>query len=193
MAAKLPNAPSAEDSQAYTMTAASLGARASRRSGQVKVGVAWLLAVLLACIGAPAGADQRIGAGGLVSQGNNNVDLSCTDLIIAGTLNVNQATYVNVRNVNILAGGVLNGGSGSITYSGSFVVDPGGQYNQQSAAVQRNPFCLGISFGADPVSIPALGNTALIVLAALLLWLASLILGEKGVLRHRGKMKGADK
>ena len=154
--------------------------------------VAWLMAMLLSCIGTPAGADQVIAAGGLVSLGGGRIDLACTDLIVGGTLNVDQGTYINIRDVHILAGGVLNGGSGSITYAGSFSVDPGGQYNQQSAVVQRNPVCLGVFFGADPVQVPTLGNTALIALAALLLWLGSLVLGEKGMLRRRVKMREAD-
>jgi hypothetical protein len=173
------------------MTEASLGARDARRSSTLRVGAAWLLAVLLSGIGAPAGADQVVGSGGVFALGGGRVDLSCTDLIVAGTLNLNQGTYVNVRNVNVLPGGTFNGGSGAITYSGALVVSPGGLFLPQAAQVTHNPLCLGQLYSSVP--IPTLWDGALLALAVLVLWLANLYLGEKGVLRHRGQTKGQGK
>jgi hypothetical protein len=173
------------------MTAASLDARAARRSGTLRAGTAWLLAALLSGIGAPAGADQIIGSGGVVSIAGGRVDLSCTDLVVAGTLNLNQGTYTNVRDVKVLAGGALYGGSGALTYAGTLVVSPGGVFQPQSAKIQHNPVCLGQMYTGEPV--PTLRDGALLALAALMLWLASLYLGEKGVLRQRCKTKGQGK
>lgn len=150
----------------------------------------WSIA-LLSCIGTTAIADQRVGAGGLVSDGNATFDLACTDLIVGGTLNVNQANYFNVRNVEIQSGGTLNGGSGTINFSGSFQVDPGSSYNPESLLVQRDDACAIPGSNAAP--IPALSDAMLIALAGLLLWCASLVLGKKGVLRHESQSKGAGK
>ena len=175
------------------MTAASPDARAARRSGTLRVGGAWLLAMLLFGTGAPAGADQIIGGGAVVSLDNGWVDLSCTDLVVAGTLNLNQGTYVNVHDVIIPAGGALYGGSGAITFSGKVTTMPGGLYVRQSAHVHRNPMCLGVFYDGDEMPIPTLGNSALIALAALMLWLAGLFLGEGGYDDIGAKKKGQRK
>lgn len=87
------------------------------------------LALLLGCLAPlPVLAVFEIPAGTSVSTGGGLFDLACADLRIAGTLNLDNGQFINVRAVNILAGGVINGGGGGVmsvagnwSNSGSFV------------------------------------------------------------------------
>jgi hypothetical protein len=78
-----------------------------------------------------AQADYIVAAGGTTNLGSGVVDLACTDLIVAGTLQIASGTMQNVRNVTIQGGGTIDGGSGVIQLggnwnnSGSFVAAAG--------------------------------------------------------------------
>jgi hypothetical protein len=78
-----------------------------------------------------AQADYIVAAGGTTNLGSGVVDLACTDLIVAGTLQIASGTMQNVRNVTIQSGGTIDGGSGVIqlggnwTNSGSFAASTG--------------------------------------------------------------------
>ncbi|MEP7359676.1 MAG: hypothetical protein ABI847_20660 [Anaerolineales bacterium] len=151
--------------------------------------MAWLATALMGCIAVPAQADERIGSGGMSFINNGTVNLSCTDLFVTGTLNLNQGTYFNVRNVSVLAGGVLNGGTGSLTYSGTFTVAPGGQFNRQQIVLGVNAVCAA----APPIPfahpVPTLATPMLFALAALMLWLANLAIGNLGVRKRPESQK----
>jgi len=80
-----------------------------------------LLALVCAClVAASAHADLTVPAGGQLSLGPGSVDLACTDLVVAGTLQVNGGVLKNVRNVSIQSAGILNGGTGLIEVAGNW-------------------------------------------------------------------------
>lgn len=145
---------------------------------------AWAVTVLLGCMAMPAQADHRIGAGGVVSLSNATTSLGCTDLVVAGTLNFQQGIYLAVRNVSVLPGGVINGGTGALTLSGTVSVDPAGQFNAQQLVLVQNASACGTAVAAAPLVIPTLGNSLLFTLAALLLWLAHRRLRNENALRR---------
>jgi hypothetical protein len=166
--------------------------RAFLLSARVAPWVALSTAVVLGCTAVPASADQRIGSGGFVPVANGTVNLGCTDLVVAGTLDIDQGTYFNVRNVHVLAGGVLNGGAGSLTLSGSLSVDSGGQFNRQQLALQTDTACgKAAPVTDDALAVPTLANAMLAALAALLLLLAQRTLNKRGAVWHRRQLRGA--
>jgi len=89
---------------------------------------AWAFAFLAA---GTAHADLIVGAGSTTTLGSGVVDLACTDLIVAGTLQIASGSIHNARNVTIQPGGTIDGGSGLIqlggnwTDNGSFVANTG--------------------------------------------------------------------
>lgn len=87
----------------------------------------WLYAIAVtACLLFAAGAHSAITvpAGGTLSLVGGAMDLGCTDITVAGNLQVGSAPITNVHNVTIQAGaspdGTLDGGSGSITLAGNW-------------------------------------------------------------------------
>jgi hypothetical protein len=76
-------------------------------------------------------ADYTVPAGGTTNLANGVLDLACTDLVVAGNFQVASGTVQNVRNITILGGGTLDGGSGVIqlggnwTDNGSFIAGTG--------------------------------------------------------------------
>lgn len=84
-------------------------------------------------------------AGGTVSLAGGSIDLGCTDVTVAGNLQVGSALITTVRNVTIQAGappdGTLDGGSGSITLAGNW--SNSGTFNSGSSSVffVDNPGC----------------------------------------------------
>ena len=86
-------------------------------------------ALLLGCLAPlPALAAFEVPAGTTVSTGGGLFDLACADLRVAGTVNLDNGQFINVRAVNILAGGVINGSGGGVisvagnwSNSGSFI------------------------------------------------------------------------
>ena len=154
--------------------------------------LAWAMAAVLGCAVLPASADERVGAGGFIPVADGTVNLGCTDLVVAGKLNIDQGTYFNVRNVHVLAGGVLNGGSGSLTLSGGFSVDSGGQFNRQQLALQTSTACgKVVPVANDALPVPTLANAMLAVLVALLLLIAQRTLDNRGAVPRRGNSWGA--
>lgn len=132
----------------------------------------WALLLLLAlCLVAPATrADQLIPAGGTTIVSNGLFDLACTNLSVAGVLDTGSGIYVNVRNVTVAPSGVIQGG-GSIHYSGTLSI-AGTVQPSVSLIVSpsSDPACSG---PARPEVVPTLANSMIVVLALLLLWLAS--------------------
>ncbi|MGA7296375.1 MAG: hypothetical protein WBW92_02540 [Rhodanobacteraceae bacterium] len=61
------------------------------------------------------------------------MDLGCTDMSVAGSLQVDSATISAVHNVAIQAGGTLDGGSGSITMAGNW--SDGGTFIPSTSSV----------------------------------------------------------
>ncbi|MEO6928120.1 MAG: hypothetical protein ABI190_03050 [Casimicrobiaceae bacterium] len=143
---------------------------------------------LLAC--GTALADQRVGSGSVSSMANGHFDLACTNIVVAGTLDVDQGTYVGVGNVHVLAGGILNGGSGSIALAGTFIVDAGGQFNRQGLTLQGDSLCVRAASIAAPV--PALQMRSLPILAGLLMAAAWLRLRNLRAPRRRFTSNGTD-
>ncbi len=93
---------------------------------------AWLLLFVCGVLAAHvARADLIVPGGSLVSLGPGVIDLACTDVIVAGTLQINSGQLKNVRSVTISAGGAIDGGSGLIevggnwTNAGSFLAGSG--------------------------------------------------------------------
>jgi hypothetical protein len=87
----------------------------------------WLRAMAVpACLLLATGAYGTItvGAGGSLSLAGGAMDLGCTDMTVAGNLQVGSAPITSVHNVTIQAGtspdGTLDGGSGSITLAGNW-------------------------------------------------------------------------
>jgi hypothetical protein len=142
------------------------------------------LALLLASLAAVsvAHANVVIPAEGSIALDAGKIEAACTDLIVAGTLNLDSGAIVNLRDVIVQPGGVLNGNTGSIVLSRNFTVLPGGQYNADRSTVTRDTTCGPGSLPA-PIPTPALGNGMLMVLSAALATLTILLTGG---IRRRG-------
>jgi hypothetical protein len=67
-----------------------------------------------------ARADLVVPANGVYTTNGGQTDLACTDVIVAGTLQVNSGGLVNVRHLTIQPGGVIDGGSGTIQLGGNW-------------------------------------------------------------------------
>ena len=82
------------------------------------------LAVVFALTGlvmsSPARADIGVEAGTTLGTGGGEIDLACSDLSVAGTVNVEAGSFVNVRNINILPGGSITGDTGTIAVAGNW-------------------------------------------------------------------------
>jgi hypothetical protein len=117
-----------------------------------------------------ARADVIIPSTGVVRLDSGGVDAACTDLIVAGTLDLDAGALVNLRDVIVQPGGVLNGGSGSITLSRNFTVLPGGTYNAERSTLRYDRNC---GPGAPVTPVPTLGSGPLIALGAALALLAA--------------------
>lgn len=138
------------------------------RKHRAQISKCALGALLLGLVG-NAQADHRIGAGGEVSLAGGTIALGCTDLVIAGTLNFDSGTYRAVRNVTVLAGGVLHGGTGTLRLSGSFTVAPGGLYDPQQLSVMPAAECGAVAPApVQPMLVPTLNDVLLAALALLL-------------------------
>jgi len=152
------------------------------------------MALLLGALAAPpaALADVIVPVTGFIGLAGGGINAACTDLIIAGTLNLDSGAIVNLRDVIVQPGGILNGGSGSITLSRNFTVLPGGAYNVERSSLQYDTNCgpgAPVAPVAPLVPIPTLGSGMLLSLSALLALLAAFLLG--GVKRQRETIKGS--
>ncbi len=130
--------------------------------------VACLLALLTAAPSALA--DIIIPAGGQTLVDAGQLQVSCTNLIVNGTLNTGTGTANNVGALNVGASGVISG-SGTIHYvslSSSGSIAP-------TVTLVQHQYC-----GGPPVvaqrPVPTVETPILIVLAAVLLGLAGLAL-----------------
>ena len=88
---------------------------------------------------APARADLIVPANSVYSTAAGQTDMACTDVVVAGTLNVNSGGLVNVRHVTIQAGGVIDGGSGAIQLGGNW--SNGGTFTPGTSTVRFNDLC----------------------------------------------------
>jgi hypothetical protein len=97
--------------------------------------------VVLACafLAGTAQADLTIPAGSVTSLGSGTMDLACTDVVVAGTLQVNTGSIKNVRNLSIQAGGILNGGSGLVEVGGNWT--NGGSFVPGTGTVNFRDLC----------------------------------------------------
>src|SRR5512139_3100673 len=59
------------------------------------------IVLCLLALAPPARADLIVPANGVVDLAGGTVDLACTDLVVAGTLQVGGGAIVNARNVTI--------------------------------------------------------------------------------------------
>jgi hypothetical protein len=89
-------------------------------SPRATAGISALLVASSLLLTSVARADLLVPAGGSVSLAAGTLDLGCSDIVIGGTLQVNSGTVINVRNVTIQAGGVIDGGVGTITLAGNW-------------------------------------------------------------------------
>ena len=101
-------------------------------------------------LAAVARADLIVPANSQTDLNSGIVDLSCTDVVVAGTLNVSAGALKNVRNLTIQSGGIINGGSGAIEVNGNW--SNGGSFVAGTSAVNFRELC-----GAGPATIG--GNT----------------------------------
>lgn len=104
-------------------------------------------ALLLSC---PVHADITIPAGGSTSLDAGGLDLGCTDLIVGGTLQTNSAQVINVRNLVIQAGGLVDAGSSNISVGGNWS-------NSGTFTAGTSHVSFGDNCGVDPAVIS--GNT----------------------------------
>jgi hypothetical protein len=95
------------------------------------------IAFLLAC--SAARADLVVPSGGLISLAPGVADLACTDVVVAGTLQVNSGQLNNVRSVTIQPGGVIDGGSGTIQVAGNWTNS--GTFNAGTGTVNFRDLC----------------------------------------------------
>jgi hypothetical protein len=153
--------------------------------------VASCIAGAALCFSHSALADHIVGAGGTTLLGTARLDLACTDLIVFGTMNVDGGTIVNVRDVIVQPGGILRGGTGSITLSRNFTIVPGGQFLPEQGSVNYDTAC-GIGPQPEAKDIPTLGNEWLIALVALLLALAMVVLRDDRMQPRRNTIEGVE-
>lgn len=97
------------------------------------------MAVVVFAAARPAYADLVVPANSLANLGSGTVDLECTDLIVAGTLQLASGSIVNVRHVTIQAGGTLDGGSGILTLGGNWT--NAGQFIPGTSLVRFRDLC----------------------------------------------------
>ena len=71
-------------------------------------------------VASAANADLVIPSGGSLALNGGSSDLGCTDLIVAGALQVDSGSITGIRNVNIQAGGSVTVTSGTLSLSGDW-------------------------------------------------------------------------
>ena len=84
-------------------------------------------------------ADLIIPSGGENTLNSGLESLACTNLAVTGTLNLNSGSLVLVRNAQINAGGVVNGGSGLLEVNASW--SNSGTYNPGSSTLRFANAC----------------------------------------------------
>jgi hypothetical protein len=109
--------------------------------------------VFMLCGALSAHADYIVPASAVTRLTGGTLNLSCTDLIVAGSFDVGSGSVRNARNVTVQPGGTISGGSGSIALSGNWTVSPTGQYVPGTSSVRFDDNC-----GAGAAAIA--GNTS---------------------------------
>jgi hypothetical protein len=110
----------------------------------------WLLAFATAVVASAAWADLVVPAGSSMTLGPGTVDLSCTDVVVSGALQIGSGQLRNVRNFSIASGGSVDGGSGLIEVGGNWT--NAGAFNGAVGTVNFRDLC---AFGNATI----LGNT----------------------------------
>jgi hypothetical protein len=98
-----------------------------------------VFAVAVAGMARVAHADLIIPANSVTNLGGGVVDLACTDLIVAGTLQVTSGSINNIRHVTIQAGGTIDGGSGVMNVGGNW--SNAGQFIPGTSSVRFRDLC----------------------------------------------------
>ena len=107
---------------------------------QPRVAASFAGAILaFAMVGAHA--DYRIAANSTTTLGAGALNLSCTDLVVAGTLNLGSGAILNARNVSVQPGGTVQGGSGFIALSGDWTTSATGQFIAGTSDVRFDDTC----------------------------------------------------
>jgi hypothetical protein len=88
-----------------------------------------------------ARADYIVPANAVSSLNGGALNLSCTDLIVAGTLNLGSGAILNARNFTVQPGGVVQGETGFIALSGNWTVSPTGQFVKGTSDVHFDESC----------------------------------------------------
>ena len=86
-----------------------------------------------------AAADFVVPPNSVVSLNGGTLDLGCTDLIVAGILQVGSGQVLNARNVTVQPGGAFNGGSGVIEVGGNW--SGNGGFVASSGTVRFRDLC----------------------------------------------------
>ena len=119
-------------------------------SARPRVAARLLLVAWTCLLAVVARADLIVPANSQTNLNSGIADLSCTDVVVAGTLNVDAGALKNVRNFTIQPGGVVNGGSGVIEVGGDW--SNSGSFVAGTNTVNFRELC-----GAGPATIS--GNT----------------------------------
>ena len=98
-------------------------------------------AIAAVCVVGPssARADLVVPASGIVSVDGGTIDLACTDLVVAGTVQVATGSIINIRHLTILPGGVIDGGSGFLAVGGDWTNN--GQFVAGTGTVRFLELC----------------------------------------------------
>lgn len=107
------------------------------RSIKMKLRAAACIAILCLTLTPPAQAQLTVGTGGSVDLGGGSANLGCTDLVVNGAMHIGNATLASVRNVDFA--GTLDGGSGSLLFSGDW--NPGGNFLAGTGTVTNQDGC----------------------------------------------------
>ena len=140
-------------------------------------------------------ANQVIPTGGTGILFGGLFNLGCTDLNVGGVLETGTGTYVNVRNVTVVPGGIIQG-TGTIRYSGTLsvtgTVQPGVKL---IVNLPTNVACPGPppTIVAVVHPAPALNNFMQASLAALLLLMAFFALRRQAARPRSSAENGANR
>jgi hypothetical protein len=125
--------------QLKSLAARARGGRRSAPAPLARLLVAGAIAGAALAAARPARADLVVPANATVNLASGSLDLACTDVVVAGTLQVASASILNARHVTILAGGAIDGGSGSIALGGNW--SNAGQFVAGTSAVRFRDLC----------------------------------------------------
>ena len=100
-----------------------------------------ILSLGLGVLAGAAPAQQlTVEAGASISFSTAEVDLGCSDLVVAGTANFDNALVTQARDVSIPTGGTFNGGSASLVVTGDW--SRSGTFNAGAGSVEFGDGCV---------------------------------------------------